>query len=107
MPPSVLWSCVAGSGPKVRPCFVGLVAQVVEDAARLDAGDAALGVDLENAVQVFREIDHDGGVAALAGEARAAAARQDRRVVAPADRDGLARRLPRVFGITTPIGTCR
>ena len=55
-------------------------AQRVEDDAGLHAGDALLDIDLENAVHVLREVEHDGDVAALAGEARAGAAREDRRV---------------------------
>jgi hypothetical protein len=58
---------------------------VVEDATGLHAGDAALGVDLENVVEVLREVDQHRGVAALAGEARAAAAQDDRRAVLAAD----------------------
>ena len=37
MPPSVLRLCVAGSGPKVRWRCLGLMPQVVEHVARLDA----------------------------------------------------------------------
>ena len=61
------------------------VAQVVEDAARLHARDAALGVDLEDVVEVLREVDQHRRVAALAGEARAPAAQDDRRPVLAAD----------------------
>ena len=39
-------------------------------------------------VAVLRPVDHDRGVRALAGEARAAAARQHRRAVFPAHRYG-------------------
>src|SRR5207248_9059914 len=60
-------------------------AQVVEDAARLYARDAAAGVDLEDVVEVLREVDQHRRVAALAGEARAAAAEDDRRPVLAAD----------------------
>ena len=41
MPPSVQWLCVAGSGPKVRPCGVGVRAQRVEHQPRLHARQAA------------------------------------------------------------------
>ena len=40
IPPSVQWLWVDGSGPKVRPCCLGRVAQVVEHAARLHAREA-------------------------------------------------------------------
>src|SRR4029079_9798868 len=43
------------------------VAEVVEDAARLHARDMALGVDLEDVVEVLREVDQHCRVAALAG----------------------------------------
>ena len=56
------------------------------------------GVDLQHAVQVLREVDHHGDVAALAGQAGAAAARQDRRAVLAAQRDGGDRRRPRRAG---------
>ena len=75
MPPSVQWSWVGGSGPKVRWCSRGVRAGR-RGRARLDPGQPPLGVDLEDAVEVLREVDHDGDVAALAGEAGAAAARR-------------------------------
>ena len=52
------------------------------------ARELALRVDLEDAVEVLREVDHDSDVAALPGEARAAAAREHRRTVLAARRDG-------------------
>src|SRR5207237_6388571 len=60
-------------------------AEVVEYAARLYTRDAAVWVDLEDVVEVLREVDQDCRVAALAGEARAAAAQDDRRPVLAAD----------------------
>ena len=66
---------------------LGLPAQRVEHDARLHAREAPLGIDRDHAVHVFREIEHDRHVAALAGEARAAAAPEDRRLVRAADRD--------------------
>ncbi len=55
------------------------VAQVVEHDARLDARRPRDGIERDDAVQVFREVDDDRDVAALPGEARAAAAREHRR----------------------------
>ena len=77
---------VGAVGEAVR--LLGLIPEVVEDRPRLDARDAPLGVDLEHAVQVLGEVDDDGDVRGLAGEARAAAAREHRHVMRPADLDG-------------------
>ena len=72
--------------PEGQPVLLARgVAEVVEDAARLHARDAALGVDLEDVVEVLREVDQHRRVAALAGEARAPAAQDDRRPVLAAD----------------------
>ena len=85
-----------GIGAEGQAVLRGFRAQVVEDAAGFDAGEAALGIDRDHAVEVLGEVDHDGGVAALAGEARAAAARQKRRIVTPADLHRLDDVLPRL-----------
>jgi hypothetical protein len=69
--------------------LLGLLAEPVEHDAGLDAREPTLRVDLEHAVQVLREVDDDGDVDRLAGEARAAAARGDRRLMVTA---GLHRR---------------
>ena len=66
---------------------VGLLAQPVEDDARLDARELPLGVDLDDPVQVLGEVEDDRDVHALTREARAAAAREDRRAVLAGDRD--------------------
>ena len=66
--------------------FLGGIAQIVEHHAGLDPGGAVLRVDGQDVVQVFAVVDDDSGVAALAGEAGAAAARQHRRAVFPAQR---------------------
>jgi hypothetical protein len=68
-------------GAKRQVIFLGGVAQIVEDAARLDPGGARVRLDRQDMVQVFRIIGDDRGVAALAGKARAAAARQKRSAV--------------------------
>ena len=63
-----------GIGGEGEVMFFGGVAEVVENDAGLDAGDAAVGIDLEDARHVLREVEDDGDVAALSGERGAAAA---------------------------------
>ena len=70
-----------GVGAERQPVLLGLLAQPVEDDAGLDARESSFGVDLEHAVEVLREVDHDRDVDRLPGEARPAAARRDRRLV--------------------------
>jgi hypothetical protein len=67
--------------------FFGRVAQCVQNAARLDPRQSPLRIEFDDVAHVLREIDHHGHVDALARNARAAAARQNRRAVAPAGRD--------------------
>src|SRR6185437_1623213 len=69
-------------------------AQLLHDHAGLDARDALVAIDLDPA-EVTRAIDHDALVAGLTGEARAAAAREDRRAVLATHRDGRDHRLDR------------
>jgi hypothetical protein len=59
--------------------------QVVQDRPRLDAGEAAAGVDLQDAVHVLRHVDHDRDVAALTREARPCPAREHRSPELPAE----------------------
>ena len=94
-----------GSGPDAAVLARG-GAQVVEDAARLHARDPPVRVGLEDAAEVLRAVDQDRRVAALAGEAGAAAAQDDRRVVLAADTVDLDE-LVHVAGDTTPIGGIR
>jgi hypothetical protein len=68
--------------------LLGGGAEVVEDYSRLHAGDAALGIDLENIRHVLREIEDDGYVAALAGEGSSATAGEERSVMVAAEGDG-------------------
>ncbi len=76
-------ACVRRGVRAVREAVavLGLVPEMVEDEAGLDAGELALGVDLDDLVQVLAEVDEDGHVAALAGQAGSAAAREDRSAV--------------------------
>ena len=55
--------------------------EIVEHDAGLDARPAFVGVDLEDAIQVLRRVEHQAGADRLAGLRRAAAARRDRRAV--------------------------
>ena len=74
---------------------LGAAPQRVEHDTRLDAREPAFRIDLQNAVHVLREVEDHRDVAALAGEAGAGAARQNRRAESPARRD----RGRDVFGI--------
>src|SRR3546814_9365715 len=65
------------------------VAQRVEDAARLHASEPLLRVERHDPVEMAGEVDHDGYVAALPGEARAAASRDDWGIMLAAVPDGL------------------
>ena len=62
-------------------------AKLVEHEAGLHACPSFLRIDLEHAVQMFGEVDDDGDVAALTGERRAAAARENRRAEPAGDLD--------------------
>ena len=63
-----------GIGAESQLVFFGGVAEGIEHDPGLHAGDAALGIDLENLRHVLGKIEHDGNVAALAGEGGAASA---------------------------------
>ena len=56
-------------------------AQMVEDQPRLDRRAVALGFEPDDTVHVFAEIEEDRDIAALAGEARAAAASEHGRLM--------------------------
>src|SRR5439155_6990791 len=62
--------------------------QLVEHDARLDARPALANVHFQHAVEVLRCIELEAGSNRLSGLGRAAAARRDRRAVAPGDFDG-------------------
>ena len=65
---------VGGEGEVV---LFGGVAELIEDDAGLDAGEAGRGVEGDDPVHVFGEVEDDGYVAALAGEGGATAAGED------------------------------
>ncbi len=60
-----------GVRPEPQPVRSGLALQVVEDHARFDEGRHALGVDLQDAVQVAGEVEDDAGPDGVAGDGRA------------------------------------
>ena len=78
-----------GVGRRVRAerqaVLLGRAPQVVEDHARLDAGGARHGVQLEDPGHVPARVDDDRDVAGLAGQARPRAAGEGRRVELGAD----------------------
>ena len=95
---------VGAEGQLMAFCFL---AQPVEHNAGLHARCLGLRIEIDQFVQVFREIEHDGDIAALTGEACSAASRQQRSAETPALFDRRRGHPRRVFGTTTPIGTCR
>jgi hypothetical protein len=59
-------------------------AQRIERRAWLDARAPTIGIDFEDAVHVFRKVEYDARVAALAGQTRPAASTENRRTVGAA-----------------------
>src|SRR5277367_3868923 len=57
---------VAGRiGRKSKMVLFGGGTELIEDHSRLDARDAAHGIDLKNAIHILREVEDDGGITAL------------------------------------------
>ena len=107
MPPSVQWSCVAGSGPKVRWYRSAASRSASSTIPGSTRATRRCGSSGANAAEVLREVDHHRDVAALPGEARAAA-----RGRAPARRGAGRPRSSAITssserGTTTPMGTWR
>jgi hypothetical protein len=73
--------------------LLGLPAHGIENHAGLHPRLVPLIVHLQDAIEVLRAVDDHSGIAGLAGEARAAAAVDDRRTVLATDRDRLNQRL--------------
>ncbi len=67
-----------GVGAKRQMVKFGPFPQPVQHHARLDTRESCLGVDLQNPIHVFREIEDHRDIATLPGQARARAARQNR-----------------------------
>jgi hypothetical protein len=74
-----------GIGREGEVVLLGFGAKLIKDNAGLDARDAADGVHLKNGRHVFRKVENDGGVATLAGEGRASAAREQGSAVVAAE----------------------
>jgi hypothetical protein len=66
----------------------GCIPQRVTHDARLDTGGFSIRIQLENSAHVFREIQDDSDVAALARQAGSCASRQHWSAVPPARREG-------------------
>src|SRR5690242_14523637 len=76
-------------GAEGQLMLFGGLAQMIEDAPWLDARGLFTGVDLDDLIHEAREVEDNGDVHRLAGNSSAAASRDDRDVVAPANSDGL------------------
>ena len=85
MPPTVQYSCVAGSGGEGKAVFLRGAAQLVVDEAGFHPGVALFWIEFQQAIEVLRKVDDDGGVARLAGEAGARASSEDGDAVLAAD----------------------
>jgi hypothetical protein len=93
-------------GSEGKPMRRRVSAQIVEHDAAPRGAEPFLQIDRDKVVEVFRHIQHDRDVAALARETCAAAARKDGRTVPVRDQNCLCD----VFDlapITAPIGTSR
>ena len=84
--------------PERQVVLLGGIAQVVEDYARLDSGDAQFRVQLQDLVEMARHVHHDGPVRGLARQAGAAATESHRRLVVATDADYFRQ----VFGVERP-----
>src|SRR5437763_8827736 len=67
---------------------LGRAPEIVENRSRLHAGEPPRRIEVEDAVHVLREVEHYCHVAALPGQAGAAAPAENRRAVRPAHFDG-------------------
>ena len=91
MPPSVARFEVEVSGPKPSPWRLRRAVEVLLHDAGLDAHAPRLGVELADRVHVARGVEHEPAAAGrLPGEARAAAARDDRHAEAAGERTAAA-----------------
>jgi hypothetical protein len=65
-----------GIGREGKVVLLGCGTEAIKDDSRLDARDAALGIDFKNARHVLRKVEDNGGVAALSGKRSTSAAGQ-------------------------------
>ncbi len=75
-------------GAESNPMWFGGIAHPVENAAGLDRSELGFDIDIEHIAQILREIHDDSDVAALPGEAGAAAAREQRGSIAMSESHG-------------------
>src|SRR5712672_1681524 len=66
-------------GSKRQMVDLCTIAQMIQDNAWLDPGEASLRVELQNLVHVLREIQNDRDITTLSREARPGTARKHRR----------------------------
>src|SRR5690348_5068408 len=69
----------SGIGAECKAEFSSRISQIVQHATRTHARDALHRIYFEDLVDVLHPINYHGGIATLPGEARAAAARENRR----------------------------
>ena len=86
--------------------LLGGVAEIVEHHARLDPRAVPVGIEVVDPAEELAAVDHDGRVAALTGETRATAAREERCVV-PRHTARPCTMSSTVRGTKTPSGSCR
>ncbi len=87
MPPMVARLAVEISGAKRKPKRRKLRVQFVEHDPRLDARPAFLRIHFEQAVEIFRRVDHDAFADRLPGLRSSSAAHRDGAAQAAADLD--------------------
>src|SRR5688572_10330301 len=75
----------------------GCRAQIVQNATGLDPRNAFLGVELENAVEIFGEVDDNRSIAALAGKTCSRTSIGERGTELSAHRDNLLYLLDRAW----------
>src|ERR1019366_5035501 len=66
-------------GTEGKTEFFRRVSQIIKNNARLHAHDSSLGIYLDNLIEIFREVQHDGGVTTLPRDARPRATRKNGR----------------------------
>src|SRR5579862_2159545 len=73
-------SCGVGPEEQTGSLLRGLT-KMIENTARLHTAEAAVGVDIEDAVHVLGKVHNHRDIAALAGQTRPRAAREHRRTM--------------------------
>ncbi len=83
-------AAIVGGGVRCESqvMFLSGSAQVVENHARLDSGDAAYGIDLQNPVHILGKIENDRHVTALSGQRSTSTAAENGRTELAGQGDG-------------------